>query len=90
MPTMPDKPKHDPRFPYLAENYAAFEKLLPRLAARASGKYAVVANGALVGVFDTLDDADRVGSLMVESQEYIIQRINGPALDLGVYSRMGW
>ena len=74
---------------YVDSNYSAFEKLQPEFNPEDAGKYAVLADGKLIGVFETLSDADHTGHLVVPSGEYIVQQIQAPALDLGTYSRAG-
>ena len=74
-------PKHDLRFPYLAENYAVFKKLEPQLLAEHSGRYALLANKKLLGIYDSFREAYRAGARAV-GRRYIVQKIGAKPVQI--------
>ena len=85
---MPDMPKHDSRFPYLAENYAVFKRLEPQLLAEHSGRYALLANKELLGIHDSFREAYRAGAKAV-GRRYIVQKIGARPVQIVASSRAG-
>jgi hypothetical protein len=67
-------------------NYAAFKDLLPSLLVLAEGKYALMRDQRLEGIFDTPGLADRAGYERFGKENYSIQLVSDSPVDLGFYS----
>ena len=68
------------------ENYEAFKKLLPDLLLSKAGKSALLRDGELIEVFDSMADAERAGRRLYEDGLFSVQRITDQKVDLGYFS----
>lgn len=66
-------------------NYEAFKKALPRLQSHV-GKYALLRDGEIVEIYETLTDAVATAERFYEDKRYSIQKITSEPVDLGYYS----
>lgn len=67
-------------------NYAAFRDMLDTLLLKDEGKYALLRNQELLGVYASPAEADRAGLSMFEDEMYSIQLVTKQPVDLGFYS----
>ena len=70
----------------IERNYAAFKDMLPGLLEKAAGKYALLRNQRLEGVFATAGEAERAGYGRFKDAPYSIQLVDQKPVDLGFYS----
>lgn len=70
----------------IQRNYAAFVDLLQSLLPRDRGRYALVHNQQLEGVFDTPGEAARTGFAKFGGEHYSIQIVTDEPVDLGFMS----
>ena len=67
-------------------NYEAFKRLLPDLM-KDENKYALLRDGELVAVYDTMPDAVTTAEKMFADGRWSIQRITDRPVNLGYRSR---
>ncbi|MEZ4395950.1 MAG: hypothetical protein R3C71_03490 [Candidatus Krumholzibacteriia bacterium] len=67
-------------------NYEAFKERLPALLRDHPGQVALMHDGELVEVFDTVGDAYLAGLKIYGKGEFSVQEISGDVIDLGYYS----
>ncbi len=70
----------------LADNYQAFEKLLPDLVKSAAEKFALLHDKALVGIFDSAGEAYSAGRSTFDDGLFSVQKIEDRAVNLGFFS----
>ena len=71
----------------IEQNYYAFAKQLPQLAARHNGQFALMRDGEIVEFFDTARDAYVAGQkLFAEDKLFSVQEITVTPIDLGFFS----
>lgn len=70
----------------IQRNYAAFTDMLATLLPHHSGRYALLHNQELAGVFDTPGDAARCGRSEFGDSPYSIQIVTDEPVDLGFMS----
>lgn len=70
----------------IERNYAAFKDMLPALMEEAAGKYALLRDQRLEGVFSTPGEAERAGYAQFRDAPYSIQLVSQKPVDLGFYS----
>jgi len=68
------------------KNFAAFQKLLPSLLTTHPGKYAVMHDGKVIEVCDTLSDAVRFGHAKFGDYKFSVQEITSKNVNLGFHS----
>lgn len=67
-------------------NYEAFQALLPGLIGGQANKWALLHEGALTGVFDTVRDAHLAGVKLYPESHFSVQEITNRPADLGWFS----
>ena len=67
-------------------NYTAFKALLPDLMKTSGGKWALLHNATLEGVFDTARDAQLAGTKLYADGLFSVQEVRNRAVDLGWFS----
>ena len=67
-------------------NYTAFMALLPDLMKTSGGKWALLHNATLEGVFDTARDAQLAGTKLYADGLFSVQEVRNRAVDLGWFS----
>ena len=67
-------------------NYTAFKALLPDLMKTSGGKWALLHNATLEGVFDTARDARLAGTKLYADGLFSVQEVRSRAVDLGWFS----
>jgi hypothetical protein len=67
-------------------NYEAFKKLLPELL-KDENKFALMRDGELIAVYDTLNDAIVTAGKMYPDDRWSIQKITNRPINLGFRSR---
>ena len=67
-------------------NYTAFKALLPDLMKTSGGKWALLHNATLEGVFDTARDARLAGTKLYADGLFSVQEVRNRAVDLGWFS----
>ena len=67
-------------------NYTAFKALLPDLMKTSGGKWALLHNATLEGVFDTARDAWLAGTKLYADGLFSVQEVRNRAVDLGRFS----
>lgn len=70
----------------IERNYAAFLDLIGSLLPNEMGRYALLHDAKLCGVFDTPGQAERAGYNEFGEKPYSIQEVNPEPIDLGFYS----
>ena len=68
------------------KNYTFFKSKLPELLARHKGKYIVIRNEEIVGIYDSDVDALLAAKEKFSDEMYSIQQIIGEPVDLGSIS----
>ncbi len=68
------------------KNYLAFKAMLPSLSANA-GKYVLLKDGELEGIYDTFRDAVQTANAFFTDDKFSIQQITSHPVDLGFRSR---
>lgn len=71
------------------KNFTAFQKLLPSVDPRHSGKFAVLRKEEIIDYFDSMPDAAKYADVLYEDGLYSIQEVNARVIDLGVFSHVG-
>lgn len=71
------------------KNFIAFQKLLPSIDPRHSGKFAVLRKEKIIDYFDSMSDAAKYADALYEDGLYSIQEVNAKPVDLGIFSRIG-
>ena len=67
-------------------NYTAFTALLPDLMKTNAGKWALLRDATLEGVFDTARDARLAGEKLYADGLFSVQQVRNRAVDLGWFS----
>ncbi|MGQ7830407.1 hypothetical protein [Altererythrobacter sp. Z27] len=70
----------------IERNYAVFLDLLRSLLPKEAGRYALLHDQKLIGVFDSPADAERKGFEKFGKSPYSIQQVDSEPVDLGFYS----
>ena len=70
----------------IARNYEAFEKMLPNLLQTASGKFALLRDRELVGLFDTASAAHFAAVDRFDDRLFSVQKVEESAVSLGFFS----
>ena len=70
----------------MAENYEAFEAMLPELLPTAEGKFALLRDRQLIGVYDSAGAAHTVGSARFDDGLFSVQKVKQGAVSLGFFS----
>lgn len=73
----------------IRKNFTAFQKLLPSVDPRHSGKFAVLRKEEIIDYFDSMPDATKYADVLYEDGLYSIQEVNARVIDLGVFSHVG-
>ena len=71
------------------KNFIAFQKLLPSIDPRHSGKFAVLRKEKIIDYFDSMSDAAKYADALYEDGLYSLQEVNAKPIDLGIFSRIG-
>jgi len=74
----------------IRQNYLAFEQMLPGLMETSRGRYALLRDGQVAGVFETAAEAQRAGGKDFDDERFSVQRIEDKAVDLGFFSYAGY
>lgn len=69
-----------------AENYQAFEQSLPKLLPDEKGKYALLHDGRLIGIFDSALEAHNAGARSFDDGLFSVQKVKEGAINLGFFS----
>ncbi|MFN8694054.1 MAG: hypothetical protein ACK5XX_06570 [Holosporales bacterium] len=72
--------------PALKTNYAAFKAIEPALLEKNSGKFAVMYQGKLQEILDTIGDAVKYGEKLFQRGNFSVQPIGARPVSLGFYS----
>ena len=67
-------------------NYAAFERMLPKLMPEAAGKYALLRDSGLVEIFETAGAAHAAGRNRFDDGLFSVQKVRSETIDLGFFS----
>jgi hypothetical protein len=70
----------------LTDNYQAFEKLLPDLVKTACGKFALMHDTQLVGLFESAGEAHAAGRETFDDSLFSVQKVEESAINLGFFS----
>lgn len=70
----------------LTENYAAFERMLPKLLPTDAGKFALLYDRKLIGVFDSAAEAHSVGRTRFDDGLFSVQKVKEGTINLGFFS----
>jgi hypothetical protein len=70
----------------IERNYAAFKDMLPELLEESRGRYALLHNQELKGIYATAGEAERAGYAQFKDVPYSIQLVSEEPVDLGFYS----
>jgi hypothetical protein len=70
----------------IAENYEAFEALLPLLLQTHKDEFALLNNRVVVGFFHEASTAQKVGAERFPDGAFSVQKVEENAIDLGFYS----
>lgn len=70
----------------IAENFEAFESMLPLLLQTHKGEFALLHDREVAGFFPSASAAQLAGKERFPSGSFSIQKIEGKAIDLGFYS----
>ena len=67
-------------------NYESFQKRLPDLLQTHAGKFALMRDGEVVDIFDSMADAARAGRRLYPDGLFSVQKITDQKVDLGYFS----
>jgi hypothetical protein len=67
-------------------NLDFFLKELPKLRKDSLGRYALLKNRQIIGLFDTIRDAELAGGKMFADKIYSVQKVDDAPINLGFYS----
>lgn len=70
----------------IAENYSAFEAMLPILLQEHPGEYALMRDGQVLGFFPSASAAQLAGAEKHVDGRFSVQKVESRAIDLGFYS----
>lgn len=70
----------------IAENFEAFEALLPLLLQTHKGEFALLSNRDVVGFFASASEAQTDGRNRFPDGSFSVQKVEDKAIDLGFYS----
>lgn len=70
----------------IARNYEAFEKMLPSLINAAKGRFALMRDQELVGLFDGASAAHFAGAEKFADGLFSVQKVEEGAISLGFFS----
>jgi len=70
----------------IERNFAAFIDMLPELLRDSLGRYVLLRDQKLEGVYPTAGEADRAGYEKFRDEPYSIQLVTDEPIDLGFYS----
>ena len=70
----------------IAQNYEAFEAMLPDLLKTAKGKFALMRERELVGLFDSASEAHFAGAKSFDDKLFSVQKVEDSAVSLGFFS----
>lgn len=68
------------------DNYAVFQKLLPKVLKEHRGEYAVMRGGKIVGFFRSMDEAGPFARAKFADRHYSVQRVTDQPIDFGIFS----
>jgi hypothetical protein len=68
------------------QNYSFFKQNLPDLMKDHRGRYALLSGKAIVGIYDTVRDAQTTGEKLYPDGMFSIQQITDASVDLGFFS----
>jgi hypothetical protein len=71
------------------QNYAFFKQKLPDLLKDNRGRYALLHSKAVVGIYDTIRDAQTTGEKLFPDGVFSVQQITDESVDLGFFSHAG-
>lgn len=67
-------------------NLRYFNKNLPELLEKHRDKYALLRNEEIIGIYDTVLDAQMIGLQMFDDDLFSVQKVTDISIDLGFYS----
>lgn len=70
----------------LADNYAAFEQLLPKLLESDAGRFALLHNRQLIGLYDGAGFAHAAGKSRFDDGLFSVQKVKEGTISLGFFS----
>ena len=70
----------------IEENLEFFKKKLPDLLKNQRGRFVLLHNKEIVGIFDTIRDAQTAGDKLYPDKIYSIQQVTDASVNLGFYS----
>ena len=70
----------------IAANYEAFEQMLGDLLPHEEGKFALLRDRHLVGIFDTASEAHATGRDRFDDRLFSVQKVKQGAVSLGFFS----
>lgn len=70
----------------IEKNLSAFKKELSILEKSHSGRYALLRHEKVVGIYDTIRDAQLTGSNFFEDKLFSVQKITSVPINLGYFS----
>lgn len=76
----------DPKLAEIKANFAAFQQQLPELMKAHAGKFAVLRQGKVIEVFDTLSDAAKYGARAYPDDMFSVQEVTDRRIELGFFS----
>jgi hypothetical protein len=68
------------------QNLEFFMEKLPNLLNDHKNRYVLLNNKNIVGIYDTIRDAQTTGDKLFQDQLYSIQKVSEVAMDLGFFS----
>lgn len=74
------------RIKEIDQNLDFFLKELPALRKENFGRYALLKSRKVIGLFDTIRDADLAGGKMFADRIYSVQKVDDAPINLGFYS----
>lgn len=70
----------------IEKNHRSFLQKLPSLIEIHQGRYALLRKEEIIGIYDTVRDAQTTGASFIKDGLFSIQKIENKAIDLGFYS----
>lgn len=70
----------------IEKNFTYFQSILPTLAESHRGRYVLLQDANIVGIYDTVRDAQMTGAKFYKDGLFSIQQVESQPIDLGFFS----
>ena len=71
----------------IEDNFEYFKPVIPTLMKKHHGRYALLKNKEIIGLYDTVRDAQMTGEIFYKDGLFSVQNVETQPIDLGIFSR---